>query len=370
MNCGVNMKHLFFMSDLVAGGGAEMVLHDVVKHLHDRYKITVMTYDNNRSLAKETFPDNVKYIPARIHNPYSRRNPLRYAISLCNRIRTFWIRKIAYDVAIANKEGPCMLYVSKMNAKKKLAWIHTDYTYLHWTRNFFEEGNEFACMQLFDRIVCVSNAAMNSVRNVIGDPGNLCVRYNPMDVEKIRQNAAENIPLATDMTRPVLVAVGRLAKEKNLTTLTRVCARLSKEFAFELWLIGDGPEREDIEQILQSENCTCIKLFGMQNNPHKFMRHADLFVSSSLCESYGLAIQESLILGVPILTTTCPAIEECVSNDFGIMVDCDETSIENGLRYILEHPECLPLYKQKIRASYAAENLWLPRLQKIEELLT
>ena len=71
MNCGVNMKHIFFMSDLVAGGGAEMVLHDVVKHLHDRYRITVMTYDNNRSLAKETFPLFLKIsFPLRLTIPF------------------------------------------------------------------------------------------------------------------------------------------------------------------------------------------------------------------------------------------------------------------------------------------------------------
>ena len=156
---------------------------------------------------------------------------------------------------------------------------------------------------------------------------------------------------------------------KNFITLANVCARLSKEFDFELWIVGDGEQRSDIEHILNEAECSCVKLVGMQDNPYKYLKKADVLVSTSLGESYGLVIQEALILGVPVLSTRCPAIEECFDTRFGMLVDCNEEAIENGMRYILEHPECIDRFKSAIQNEYDVESLWDGRLKAIEDLL-
>ena len=364
------MKKVFVLNDFVSGGGAEAVMRDNIKHMYGKYDITVMTFDDDCQAAKEIFPAGVKYIPAKIkQNPYGRRNPLHYPISLYNRLRTAYIRSKRYDVAIANKEGPCMKFVSKMQAGRKLAWVHVDYQYLYWTKGCFKNESEKACMQRFDRVICVSEAACQSVKKVIGDPGNLCVRYNPIDYAQIRRNAQESTTIERNESKPLFVAVGRIAKEKNFVTLAKVCARLSREFDFELWIVGDGNQRAEVEAVLREENCSSVKILGMQSNPHKYLARADCLISSSLGESYGLVIQEALILGIPVLSTRCPAIEECLDTRFGRIVDCDEAAIEKGIRSILEDPKCLDAYKEAIRKEYAAEDLWNPRLEKIESLI-
>ena len=204
---------------------------------------------------------------------------------------------------------------------------------------------------------------------MIGDPGNLCVRYNPVDYEQIRKNAQEAATIERNEGKPLFVAVGRIVRDKNFVTLARICARLSREFDFELWIVGDGNQRTQVEAVLTEENCSCVKILGMQSNPHKYLAKADCLISSSLTESYGLVIQEALILGIPVLSTRCPAIEECLDTKFGKIVDCDEASIEKGIRSILENPKCLDAYKEAIRKEYAAEDLWTPRLEKIESLI-
>lgn len=279
------------------------------------------------------------------------------------------IQSRGYDIVIANKEGSCMKLVSKMQAKKKLAWIHVDYRYLYWTQRIFKADKEVKCMQRFDNVVCVSEAAMESVKKVIGDPGNLCVRYNPIDYYAIETYAKKKDEIHRDETKPLFVAVGRIAEQKNFLTLAKVCSRLCREYDFELWIVGDGEQRVAVEEIVKSENCNNLKILGMQSNPYKYMAKADFLVSTSLGESYGLVIQEALVLGVPVLATKCPAIEECFDIKFGLLVDCDEAAIEQGLRYILEHPECVAEYKKAIEAEYDKEVLWEQRLQKIEDLL-
>ena len=364
------MKRIFILNDKTVGGGAENVMRDITKHLQSKHKVTVMTLDDDYESFRKVFPANVEYIAGKIKpNPYGRRNPLRYFVATYNRFREAYIRSWKYDVVIANKEGPCMKLVSKMTAQKKLAWVHVDYQHTYWTHGFFSAQSEVKCMQSFDHVVCVSEAVADSVRKVIGDPGNLRVKYNPIDYVDIIKNAEESSQISRNEEKPLFIAVGRVVKEKNFTTLARVCARLSREFDFEVWIVGDGDQRKDVEQILRDENCSCVKILGMQSNPHKYLKKADFFVSTSTAESYGLAIQEALLLGVPVLTTKCPAIEECFDTKFGMLVDCNEDGIEKGLRYVLENPESIEQYREAIRKEYDVESLWNKRLHEIEALI-
>lgn len=364
------MKRVFIINDLISGGGAEIIMKNIVTHLHNDYKITVMTLDDDFISFKNIFPDNVEYMPSKIKaNHYRRINPFHYIIAIYNRIRELLICRQKYDIVIANKEGPCMRLVSKMKAHIKLAWVHVDYRYMYWTRGTFPADAEVRCMKKFDKVVCVSEATADSIRKVIGDPGNLCVKYNPINYYDIIEKSKEESGASRDNSKPLFVAVGRIVEQKNFITLAKVCARLCKKFEFELWIVGDGDERRDIENILKNEKCSCVKIMGMQSNPYKYMKQADFLVSASLWESYGLVIQEALILGVPVLSTRCPAIEECFDVRFGMLVDCNEDAIEKGMQYILENPECICNYKKNIKNGYDIKTLWNQRLNDIERLI-
>lgn len=364
------MKRVLIMNDFVSGGGAEVVMKNIVARLHNDYKITVMTMHDDINAFKEIFPDNVEYMPSKIKaNSYRRINPLCYVISIYNRIRELIICSKKYDVVIANKEGPCMKLVSKMKVGTKLAWVHVDYRYLYWTRFTFPAHAEVRCMKSFDKVVCVSQAVADSIKEVIGDPGNLCVKYNPIDYCDIIEKSKEEAEVSRDNSKPLFVAVGRIVEQKNFITLTKVCSRLCKEFEFELWIVGDGKERKAIENILKNKKCSCVKILGMQSNPYKFLKQADFLVNTSLGESYGLVIQEALILGIPVLSTRCPAVDECFDSRFGILVDCNEEAIENAMRYVLENPECISNYKKTIKSEFDMESLWNQRLDEIERLI-
>lgn len=364
------MKRIFILNDKVSGGGAEAVMRDIVRYLHDSYEVTVMTLDDDLVSFQNLFPQGVKYLKARIkENPYSRKNPLYYLVALYNCVRVAQIRQKKFDVVIANKEGPCMRLASKMRAEKKLAWVHVDYRYGYWTHWTFPAKKELACMKRYDHVVCVSKAAADSVRQVIGDPGNLCVRYNPIDYRKVLKGAEDAIHVERDASKPLFVAVGRIVEEKNYIALAKVCARLQKEFDFETWIIGDGKQRAAVERILHEENCNCVKLLGRQDNPYPYLAAADCMISTSLAESYGLVIQEALILGIPVLSTKCPAVEECLDPCFGMLVPCEETAIEKGMRYVLQNPKVVRAYRKCISEEYDRESLWLHRLKEIENLI-
>ena len=75
----------------------------------------------------------------------------------------------------------------------------------------------------------------------------------------------------------------------------------------------------------------CVKLLGQKNNPYPYIKNANLFVSGSLSETFGLSILEALVLGTPSIAYRFDAINEVLDDTNGLVVD----SFEN-LGYVIE----------------------------------
>jgi glycosyltransferase involved in cell wall biosynthesis len=83
------------------------------------------------------------------------------------------------------------------------------------------------------------------------------------------------------------------------------------------------------------------------------MRQADLFVLSSLCETFSAPAVEALASGTPVLATRCGGPEEFVIKDVGLLVSPgDPESLCEGLDYMLDN---LDLYSRRRISEYAIE---------------
>lgn len=358
-------------NDLIDGGGVEIILRNLAKYLVARNcKVTVLALKGAKKSFYKLFPSNVKFITP--HLPY--RNVGKYSfVRILQRIRYelnrckyyFYTHK-QYDVAIALKEGPCMKSILSIQATKRFGWVHTDYNHLHWSAACFSaEESELQCMKRFDRIICVSNAVADSVRVTIGDPGNLTVIYNAIDIHTILYKATMVPSQKKSIGKPLFVTVGRLGKEKNHEMLISICERLLAEHDFEMWIIGEGPLQKKLEQLIPPTMTDKIRLLGKKENPYPYMKQADWFVCSSLTESFCLAIQEALILGVPVISTACPGIVETLDQRFGIISENSEEALEKALKSVLTNPALRNSYVENIRNHHSPEKLWEPRLEQI-----
>ncbi|PWH06878.1 glycosyl transferase [Brachybacterium endophyticum] len=101
----------------------------------------------------------------------------------------------------------------------------------------------------------------------------------------------------------VLLSVSRLAKEKNLDQVIRDVAVADREDAV-LVLVGDGPYREHLEDLVDELGLRHAVRFVGSVSPHevpRWYRMADLFVSASRSETQGLTYIEALACGLPLL---------------------------------------------------------------------
>ncbi len=156
-----------------------------------------------------------------------------------------------------------------------------------------------------DASICVSEGLAEATIAQGVQPARVHVVTNGVDVAAIRARA--DIDPGLTLGRPLVVAVGRLTPQKGFDVLIEAHARaLAAGAAHHLAIIGEGPDRPLLEkQIAELGVTTSVTLLGFRENPHAFMRRADLFCLPSRWEGYPLVVIEALAVGVPIVATDC-----------------------------------------------------------------
>ncbi len=366
---------LIYINQICLRGGVEKVFYNLINSLDmTKYDITVLTTvaylsdDLNLDLYKgkvkrfffsyDEFSDNFLYRQyQRIYN--------KIAPKIIDKI----IKLKKWDIAIAAQEGMYADYIKGVNADKKLLWIHNDMRKLAATR-FGTIEQEKKCYEAFDDVVCVSEDVKKSMIEVFGDLDNLCVKYNPIDtneIDLIKDQPVEEQRIYKEV--PLLVSVGRLCSQKGYDRLLECVKRLNEEnYKYEIWIVGEGADRELLEKYISDNNIDNVKLLGLRSNPYKYMNYADWVICTSRHEGFNMVLHEATYLEKPILTTNnAGAIELLGDSKFGIIIDNDNESIYNGLKNILDNKDLKSLYEKRVKKRKSFISLD-ERIKKIEEL--
>ena len=191
------------------------------------------------------------------------------------------------SVAITNSRLPIL------RRRPLLAWM---------TRRYYPRA---------DAIVAVSDGVADDLAAVARLPRQRIVTvYNPTDLDHIAERAAEPAPhpWLTDGGAPVIVAVGRLAAQKDFATLLRAFARLRAQQPARLLILGEGRERPQLEALARELGIAdAVAMPGYAENPFAALTRADLYVMSSRYEGLPGALIQALACGCRIVSTDCPS---------------------------------------------------------------
>jgi len=170
-----------------------------------------------------------------------------------------------------------------------------------------------------DLVIAPSQGVARWLRS-IGVEALIEVIPNGVEVERIAHPPAPltKADLGLPETAVVAISVGRIAPDKNLDFLLRAFSRAAAEAPnLYLFVVGDGPKREDLEEIARwaglAERVRFVGAVPYEEVPN-WLAMADFFVISSMAESHPLAVLEALAAGLPVLAIPSSGIEESIAD--------------------------------------------------------
>lgn len=159
------------------------------------------------------------------------------------------------------------------------------------------------------RVLAVSRQAARSAESYYQlFDGSVNVIPNPVDLEAVCQAAQTTDPPQKDGL--TLVCVGRMTSEKGqrdlITALEILQTQWTNDQRLNLWLIGDGPLRSQLEaqaSVLSNQTNVSVEFLGAHQNPMPFIASADALVLPSIFEGMPNVVLEAMALGTPVIAT-------------------------------------------------------------------
>src|SRR5690606_12691334 len=127
-----------------------------------------------------------------------------------------------------------------------------------------------------------------------------------------------------------------------------VFREIRKKMPAKLLLIGDGPERANIEHLCrQLDVCADIHFMGKTNDVERVLVHGDLFILPSETESFGLAALEAMAAGMPVISSNTGGLPEVnAQGKSGFLCDVgDIADMGNKAVQILGSADVLAAFK-------------------------
>jgi sugar transferase (PEP-CTERM/EpsH1 system associated) len=160
--------------------------------------------------------------------------------------------------------------------------------------------------------VALSKDLEGYLREAIGVPQRRITQiYNGVDIDLFHPSpdGREAMGPYSDPGHFVVGTVGRMQPVKDQVTLVRAMIELWRsDESLRKWLrlalVGDGPLRAEIEELLRRENATdLVWLAGARDDVPRLMRGLDLFVLPSLAEGVSNTLLEAMASGLPVVAT-------------------------------------------------------------------
>src|SRR5690606_13282723 len=147
----------------------------------------------------------------------------------------------------------------------------------------------------------------------------------------------------------IVTHISNFRKVKRIDDVVKIFHKIQQSIPAKLMMVGDGPEKENAENLCAELGITNKVVFlGNSNEIDKILCYTDLFLLPSETESFGLAALEAMACGVPVISSNSGGLPEVNVNgktgflsDVGNIEEMGQNAIE-----ILSDNETLLSFKQ------------------------
>ncbi len=260
-------------------------------------------------------------------------------------------QKKKYD-AVISFMWPHDYAAKKVQADKKIAWIHTDYTVAKM--DFKKDEKTWSC---FDKIAAVSDECGEAFKKVYPSLADKLITVeNILSSDFIKTQSEKEAPDDIDTSTKSILSVGRFTHQKAFDLAAESC-RIMKDRGcdFKWYLIGYGPDEELIRSKIEENRVEdTMIILGKKTNPYPYMAACDIYAQPSRYEGKAVTVREAQILGKPVLITNYETAASQVKNGIdGIICPMDTAAVADALIDLLDNEEiCSALSRNCLAADY------------------
>ena len=228
---------------------------------------------------------------------------------------------IEYDLAISFLM-PHNYVVKKVRAKKKLGWIHTDYSTVH-----VDVKRELPVWIKLDYIASISEEVGEKFVETFPTLKDKIIPVeNILSSRFIRQRAEEEVvPLAANSSTIKLLTIGRFSYQKKMDEIPLICRKIVDEGVDIKWYIigyGSAEIEQEVRDNAKREGVSDrVILLGKKENPYPYIQACDIYVQPSRYEGKSITVREAQILCKPVIVTNYPTASSQIQSGLdGVIV--------------------------------------------------
>lgn len=219
---------------------------------------------------------------------------------------SFYKYKYNIDTILAMGEMCSFLSGLSLGKGNKIASIHGKK--VNYDSNIISKLSIYSYKKT-DKIICISEGIKNDIilnfKEI--DPEKLNVVYNPHNKEEIILKGEEKISSEEEkiFSKKVILFAGRIDKNKGIIHLLKIFSLKKEELKdFNLVILGECLDEPEYKKIIDNYKKECnIYFLGFQKNPYKYIKKSFATILTSYSEGLPNVLIESLILGVPVIST-------------------------------------------------------------------
>ena len=245
-------------------------------------------------------------------------------------------QSVTYDLAISFLT-PHRIVAEKVKAKKKIAWIHTDYT-----RVWVDAEDELKVWQKYDYVASISGDVTNTFLQVFPSLAPKIVEIENILSPSFVRKRAELQDVDKEIRHEgtiTLLSVGRFSDAKNYDNVPDICKRLINKTKLNIrwYIIGYGGDealiRKKIKEAGMEEH---VILLGKRSNPYPYIKACDIYVQPSRYEGKSVTVREAQMLCKPVVVTNYPTAPSQIRSGIdGVIVPMDNEGCAHGLAEVI-----------------------------------
>lgn len=245
-------------------------------------------------------------------------------------------QSVTYDLAISFLT-PHRIVAEKVKAKKKIAWIHTDYT-----RVWVDAEEELKVWQKYDYVASISGDVTNTFLQVFPSLAPKIVEIENILSPTFVRKRAELQDVDKEIRHEgaiTLLSVGRFSDAKNYDNVPDICKRLigKTKLNIKWYIIGYGGDEALIRQKIKEAGMEeHVILLGKRSNPYPYIKACDIYVQPSRYEGKSVTVREAQMLCKPVVVTNYPTAPSQIRSGIdGVIVPIDNEGCANGLAEVI-----------------------------------